>query len=126
MKRDYAEDAERLVSLLGRGKANAVSRSELLEMFGGKDRDMRKVIAYARLLGHRINNDQDGSGYYLPDKLEELTKQYQQMKRRAKTILAQMTAIRYEIERYGIPGQISLTDADRKVERSIAHECEEI
>ena len=126
MKRDYAEDAERLVSLLGRGKANAVSRSELLERFGGKDRDMRKVIAYARLLGHRINNDQDGCGYYLPDKLEELTKQYQQMKRRAKTILAQMTAIRYEIERYGIPGQISLTDADRKVERSIAHECEEI
>lgn len=87
---------------------------------------MRKVIAYARLLGHRINNDQDGSGYYLPDKLEELTKQYKQMKRRAKTILAQMTAIRYEIERYGIPGQISFTDADRKVERSIAHECEEV
>lgn len=126
MKRDYAEDAERLVSLLGRGKANAVSRSELLEMFGGKDRDMRKVIAYARLLGHRINNDQDGSGYYLPDRLEELTKQYKQMKRRAKTILAQMTAIRYEIERYGIPGQISLTDADRMVERSVAHECEEV
>lgn len=126
VKINYDDEAGRLVSLLGRGKKNAVRRSALREQFGGTDRHMRKVIAYARLLGHRINNDQDGSGYYLPDKLEELTKQYKQMKRRAKTILAQMTAIRYEIERYGIPGQISLTDADRKVERSIAHECEEI
>lgn len=104
-KINYYEDAARLVSLLGKGKKNAVKRSELLEQFGGGDRQMRKTIAYARLLGHRINNDQDGCGYYLPDELEELERQYKQMKNRAKTILAQMTAIRYEMERYGDAAQ---------------------
>lgn len=125
-KINYDEEAERLVSLLGRGKKNAVRRSALREQFGGKDRQMRKVIAYARLLGHRINNDQDGCGYYLPDELEELERQYKQMKRRAKTILAQMTAIRYEMERYGIPGQMRIKASDIEVEKHIAHECEEV
>ena len=125
-KINYDEEAERLVSLLGRGKKNAVRRSALLEQYGGTDRQMRKTIAYARLLGHRINNDQDGCGYYLPDELEELERQYKQMKHRAKTILAQMTAIRYEMERYGIPGQMRLNASDIEVEKRIAHECEEV
>lgn len=126
VKINYDEEAARLVSLLGRGKKNAVRRSALREQFGGTDRHMRKVIAYARLLGHRINNDQDGCGYYLPDELEELDRQYKQMKHRAKTILAQMTAIRYEMERYGIPGQMRIKASDIEVEQHIAHECEEI
>lgn len=126
MRKDYEEDAKRIVGLLGVGKKSAVRRSDLLEMFGGGDRQMRRAIAYARLMGYRINNDQDGCGYYIPNKLEELERQYKQMRRRAKTILAQMTAIRYEMERYGIPGQMRLTASDVEVEKSIAHECEEV
>ena len=127
MRRDYEEDARRVAGLIGVGKKNAVRRSDLLEMFGGEDdRQMRRVIAYARRMGYRINNDQDGCGYYIPNKLEELERQYKQMKRRAKSILAQMTAIRYEMERYGIPGQMRLSASDIEVEKSIAHECEEV
>lgn len=109
-KIDYDADAARLVSLIGKGKKNAVKRSDLLELFGGTDRQMRKVISYARLKGQRINNDQDGKGYYLPDDLDELVRQYAQMNRRAKTILAQMTALRREIESRGIPGQAALQE----------------
>lgn len=120
-KIDYEADAARLVSLIGKGKKNAVKRSDLLELFGGTDRQMRKVISYARLKGHTINNDQDGCGYYIPDKLEELEQQYRQTEARGKAVLAQLKALRQKIERLRNSDQLRL---DTQFEKNIEYECE--
>ncbi len=116
-KFDYEADAARLVSLLGQGKQNAVRRSELLEMFGGTDRQMRKVIAYARLMGTAINNDQDGCGYYLPDELGDLLRQYYQTEARGRKILAQLKAIKSKIVKLDsrLSGQLTLEDYEREL-----------
>lgn len=105
---DYAEEATRLVSLLGKGRANAISRTELLEEFGGKDREMRKVIAYARLMGFCINNDQDKKGYYIPETLEELERQYKQTEERGKAIFAQLKSIRRQIDKIRSANQLCI------------------
>lgn len=112
IKRNYEEDAKRIVSLIGIGKQNAVSRTDLLLLFGGNDRDMRRAIAYARLTGTTINNDQDGCGYYIPDKLEELEQQYRQTEARGKAVLAQLKALREEINRVRNRDQLKLSDVE--------------
>ena len=111
-KRNPEEDAKRIVQLIGVGKENAVSRTDLLLMFGGTDRDMRRAIAYARLTGTTINNDQDGCGYYIPDKLEQLEQQYKQTEARGKAILAQLKALREEINRVRDRDQLKLSDVE--------------
>lgn len=111
-KRNPEEDAKRIVYLIGIGKQNAVSRTDLLHLFGGNDRDMRRAIAYARLTGTTINNDQDGCGYYIPDKLEQLEQQYKQTEARGKAILAQLKALREEINRVRDRDQLKLSDVE--------------
>lgn len=119
--KNYEADVERIVALLGTGKENAVKRSDLLEQFGGRDRDMRRALAYARLTGHTINNDQDGCGYYIPDNLEELEQQYRQTEARGKAVLAQLKALRQKIESIRNKDQLRL---DTQIEKNIEYECE--
>ena len=116
MKRNYEEDAKRLVSLLGYGKRGAVRRTELLEQFGGTDRQMRKTISYARLKGVCIINDQDGDGYYIARTLDELRRQYKQMTARALDILAQRKAVKATIRILEDIEQLKLDDIFAEVE----------
>lgn len=111
-----SESTERLVEILGSGKKNAVKRSELLSVYGGSDRQMRMAICKARLEGVCINNDQDGSGYYIPDRLDELEAQYRQTEARGKKILAQLKAIRHEIDTIRGKDQLKLSDIEAALE----------
>ena len=115
-KIDWEQEAARVYSLIGKGKANAISRTDLLMLYGGKDRDMRKAISYARLTGKAINNDQDRQGYYIPDTLEELLRQYKQTEDRGKAILAQLKAIRAEIEKIRNADQLALPGIEGELE----------
>ena len=92
-----SEQTERLISLLGKGEGQAVSREQLAVLMGMPDRKMREVVAYARLEGACIANAQDGRGYYIPENLDEYKKQYRQTANRGKKILAQLKALRYAI-----------------------------
>ena len=94
---DMTEVTKHLVSLLGKGEKKAVPRNVLAALMGMDDRTMRKAISYARLEGVCIANDQDGSGYYIPENLEEYKRQYRQTEKRGKVILAQLKALREAI-----------------------------
>ena len=96
-KREYSPSTERLLSILGRGSDRAVGRNLLAKLMNTNDSGMRKAVCLARLEGVAINNDQNGDGYYLPDTLEELKRQYAQTEHRAKILLAQLKAIRNQI-----------------------------
>ena len=82
-----------LKSVLGRGKENAVKRSELAATFGG-DRIMRKAIEQARIDGICVCNDQDGKGYYIARDIEEVRRQHWQILNRAKSNFDQLKAFR--------------------------------
>ena len=53
------------------GRANAISREELVLRTGLPDRQVRKMIETARETGCIINL-QDGEGYYIPTKEERI------------------------------------------------------
>lgn len=80
------------------GKENAITRAELCSLTGLPDRAIRKEIAELRESGELIINDQDGRGYYRSNDIEDLKKQYQNDIRRAKSILAQTTALAHKID----------------------------
>lgn len=103
------ETTQRLIGLIGEGHENAISRTDLLGFFGGSDRQMRMAISMARLEGVCINNDQDGAGYYRPTAQDEIRRQYKQTLNRARTIFAQLKALRAEL---GIEGQMTLADLE--------------
>ena len=88
---------EKLISLLGKGEGQAVSRNQLAVLMGLNDRQMREAVAYARLEGICIANDQNGGGYYLPENLEEYKRQYRQTLNRGRNTLAQLKALRHAI-----------------------------
>lgn len=99
-----------VLSLLGKGKENAVRREDLAAALGVDDRAAREAVCYARLEGFCINNDQDGTGYYLPDSEEECHRQFKQTMARALKLFKQLTPIRHELERYADADQLSLFD----------------
>lgn len=61
------------------------------------DRSMRRLIEKARQEGFVIKNDQDGSGYYIPDTIEELKGLLKQNNSRAMSVLKQNKHIRERI-----------------------------
>lgn len=71
------------------GKANAVKRKDLPELFGVCDRTAREWLATAKRDGLLINNDQDGLGYYQPVTAEEIARGYRQTQSRAMSQLVQ-------------------------------------
>ena len=93
-----SEKTRQLIGLLGKGEKNAVKREQLAVYMGLSDRSMREAVAMARLEGVCIANNQDGTGYYIPENLEEYKQQYRQTKNRGRSIFAQLAAIRQGIE----------------------------
>lgn len=89
--------SELIMSLLGKGKENAVNREALAEALGLEDRATRQAVSYARLEGCCICNDQDGEGYYIGTDRAELERQYKQTVSRGKMIFASLAALRREM-----------------------------
>lgn len=71
-----------------------ITRKDLSKTLEVSDRHTRKWIQKARDEGMVICNTQDGSGYYLPNSVEDLKRQYRQNQNRAISILRQQKYIR--------------------------------
>ena len=76
------------------GRENAVTVEYLSEITGIHERKVRKKIEQARVEGYIIINNQDGKGYYQSDNIEEISKQYGQIRHRALSILRQQKHLR--------------------------------
>lgn len=78
-----------IISAIGVGKENAVTRTQLCEKLGRGDRAVRQMIEDARCQGALIINDQDGRGYFIATKPSEVLEQYRSNQARALSILRQ-------------------------------------
>lgn len=61
-----------IAQYLGRGKQNAMTREQLVELSGLDDRAVRNGIKQLRENGELICNDCDGKGYYIAATDEEI------------------------------------------------------
>ena len=87
-----------ITKFIGTGKENAVTREQLVAMLNLPDRAVRKLIQDARDRGEIIINEQDGEGYYISDREEDLHKQYRANQNRAMSILKQQKHLREKIQ----------------------------
>jgi len=89
-------------SYIPHGKANAITGRELQERLQIDDRLVRKHVEHARRGGIVICNDQDGRGYYKPESIEEIERQYRQNRSRAMSILVQQKHLRRRLRDAGL------------------------
>lgn len=95
MEHEYSDfHIDELMSILKHGEQNATSRKTLCTMMDMPDRKVRLIIEKARDEGCLILNKQDGKGYYLPENIEDIRKQYVQDKNRAMSILKRQKHMR--------------------------------
>lgn len=78
-----------IISAIGVGRENAVTRQQLCEKLGKGDRAVRQMIEEARNNGFLICNAQDGNGYYMAASASDALAQYNRNKARALSILVQ-------------------------------------
>lgn len=81
------EKINELMSYMHKGSDNAVSREMLSATMQMSDRAVRSLIEQARNEGCFIMNSQNGRGYYLPESIEDIKRQYRQDTNRALSIL---------------------------------------
>lgn len=95
------ERVEKLISHLGAGAENAVSRSDLCRFMDTNDRQLRKLIARAEEYGYSIGNISNGRGYFLtlPDK--EGYQYWKQERSRAMAILHRQRNLRRKLKEAG-------------------------
>lgn len=95
MNKEYSDyHIDELMCILKKGKNNAISRRRLCMEMDMSDRKVRAIIEKARDEGCLIMNEQDGKGYYLPDSIEDIYRQYVQDKNRALSILKRQKHMR--------------------------------
>ena len=78
-----------IVDYIPVGRENAVTRRQLCELTGMRDRALRNAIEDARQNGEIIINAQDGRGYYRSEEPNDLAGQYVRNRNRAMAILVQ-------------------------------------
>lgn len=83
------------------GRENAVTRRQLCELTGMRDRALRNAIEDARQNGEIIINAQDGRGYYRSEEPNDLAGQYVRNRNRAMAILVQQKYIRRKLKAAG-------------------------
>lgn len=66
------EAQERLLTLIPRGKENAISREQLSSMLDMPDRKVRKMIEELRVEGYVICSSTQHKGYWKPTKRSEV------------------------------------------------------
>ncbi len=76
-----------IVDYIPVGRENAVTRRQLCELTGMRDRALRNAIEDARQSGEIIINAQDGRGYYRSEEPKDLAGQYVRNRNCAMAIL---------------------------------------
>lgn len=90
-----------LMSLLHTGADNALSRETLAAAMDMPDRTVRKLVEKARDEGCFILNNQNGRGYYLPETMDDVYRQYKQDTSRAMSILKRRKHMRRALKEVG-------------------------
>lgn len=89
-------DIKDLLGYLNKGKENAISKKELIDLTGYNDRDIRLAVAKLRQEYPILSNTKTG-GYYLPDDgikgLKECDEFVMEQTSREKEIRKSMTAV---------------------------------
>lgn len=83
-----------IISYIGVGRENAVTRAQLCALTGRADRSVRRHIEKARNSGALIISDKTGKGYYIATSPSELLSQIMENKSRALSILAHQKHLR--------------------------------
>lgn len=99
-----------ITKFLGYGIENAVSRTDLSRMLNMPDRQVRRLIAAARVRGELIISSPYGDGYYLSDDLGEITRQLKMNERRARSVLVQNTHLRRKIAELESRDQVTIEE----------------
>lgn len=94
-------ETQAVVALIPVGKENAIPRSYLVARSGMVDRHVRRHIAKAIEAGEPIMNDQDGTGYYIADDMDDIERRYRQERSRALAILKKVSAMRRRLKEAG-------------------------
>lgn len=99
------DDALRLLSALGEGEGNAMTRGALCALLGLPDRTVRKLIEEARREetedGPFIVNACEGKGYFLARNADEIERHYRGEYSRAMAILVRTKGERKFLKKAG-------------------------
>ena len=85
---------EQIQQIIKKGKENAKTGKTISRELGIDERKVRELVECLRADGVLIVNDQDGNGYYITDDPDVIGRQYNQMTRRALSILRSRTPFR--------------------------------
>lgn len=91
-----------LLSLIPKGRQNAIKRTELVRLYGKPDRVVRQEIEDLRHQGFLIANHQDGKGYFICDTPQEAYAYFKAQESRAKAILHSCNYFKMYVARSGI------------------------
>lgn len=98
-------DALRLLSALGEGEDNAMTRGDLCALLGLPDRTVRELIEEARREeteeGPFIVNACDGKGYFISHNADEIERHYRGEYSRAMAILVRTKGERKFLKKAG-------------------------
>ena len=94
--RSVATTSKLILQHIGRGKENAITRSELVKLTGMGDRQVRETIGYLKR-HNTIVSDSTGRGYYICEDLAELRRYKARETKRAKTSFYRLYAVNRKI-----------------------------
>ena len=103
-KEEEEELSELCMDVLNRlrfGKEYAIDRKALCAETGAGDRSIREAIETLRQ-DYIILNDQDGKGYYRPDKADDVRRYYRQEMARVYSMLRRMKPVRRYLKMEGM------------------------
>ena len=102
-----------IVDLLPRGKENAISTAELLQVSGAANvRELRKMVANERKAGEIIASS--NNGYFIPADLEEIEEFVHTLDSKARSIMVALQSARKLLKTTADENQIALqTDSFR-------------
>lgn len=90
---DTLDEIKQVVSLIPKGRDNAITGKQIRQLTGFSERIVRKYVSLARR-DICILNDQNGMGYYKPETKEEVERWVNQERARAKSIFWSMRGAR--------------------------------
>ncbi len=90
---------EKTLSLIPKGKINAISLSRLATLTGQTNRTVKQIVLKARESGEPICSSQ--YGYYMPSTLEEAIEYYEAQMKRVSTSYGVLRTMKKYIEREG-------------------------
>lgn len=96
-----ADVIEKLRISLPKGESSAIKMSELAEKLGVSERDVRALIAEARKQKDGAFFCATNSGYFIPEKPEEVFRCYKRVRAHGVSTIATMTTMRLWLLEHG-------------------------